>query len=1685
MAKNIKKKTQNKPVYMTISEANAHNAMTPNNAFMIGIGTEDSPEFIYPKGLEPAIVTSSKKESDYKQAEKEASTFRNRSLAGHIGTGLGLDLGDKSLQNIATTAIGIPLVSTNPVTTTLIKPLIKGAGHIGKVLLDPTKALTGVGQATATTADIYGTIEGLRQVPNATKNIIQGDGTAMDYFNLATGLMGPFGTFNALKAARVNPYLRQVAGYKNLGLEDGDRLNHIEQTTNNVRTPADDPIDQIHYDNYSATRWADEIANEARTQVRRNLGYSDDIDIDFDDEGNTIISRRGERIDQSGSSITNDIDELQRQDEEIDRITSMFPDLIMGTRLRALRDKNLLGRYIEKQTGKTLNDIADNYVLVDLQLVPINEIKTIMRNKGFKEEFINYSLQEFSRRVRSAVGNPSKANDIRGFTAHKYEPDFKTGTQEFKLNRVRTNPESGIKHIFENYFDIKYRMGRPFNDTSRINDSDKEILNELITMYNKDTSSNISFDDLQDVDKFADLRNYLRSKYTDKKLPGDINSLAWNDAEHFGEFKPFSTTSNYDASKVLKKTADMINSIPRGYSLAVDDTSYDSEMLKLIEVLKHRKNYGRNPGQLSVESLGSTSWGNDFHKEQIRIGDILNEYRDKLSQNDIDYIESIINRNPKGNPSPELINIIKQKYETLGEELSISMKRMWDRILQLDPSLKINTNTIEYEPFNERDAIRDIVFKGKTTPRIHRPDIRIHRNRYGGNNKFKFEEIKQNKIFKLNGGMAVPLDDKKRLFYLSGAKHEQGGIDVTPELEAEGGEVIKVNPKSIKVVTAQKIMGGKSPAELVVNASSTGEQDKVFNKVFKYQEDFKDRHNLNDDGTSKAKFGILKKFKNWLFNIPSGFERVKENDSPTKEASEFIENDISKRQESFYKIAKEKGHDSEPYFIPYIDNKEIIINGAGRASSNMLDSLVVNSKKAKVPFTEALGLAVEESKMGAIPNVSTKAWEDSFMKTNGRKPNNDEIKEFENKILNSSFARNFGGIHPQFLINNHEWFKRGWEDSNKYKNILKDIKSPLQHGLTLYKLGLYNTGDKYHKTKVRSAGNKAIKSKDVQNWLKTSEYAKQIEKYKLGGETKKEMGGNKSTKTWQQTSRESMKENLSGMVDSIKYLNTNRQERYNATGEKSSFNEFTNNWYNHPTTKSMMGELNTKNNLLPSKLTVPTTSGEISLTPNQQMTYHLYGAMSTPMKYQNLINTKAGHYSKPELGNINMSNTARLKSNNYFNFNVKDPKYLEDNIRLDPNKGMNMDYLKTHEIDHAVQARMPFLLDTTKQFNTELKEGITPDSYLDSKEEIRSRLMELRQHFNLDPSKRDYTPEEAAKFQEEIKHLNTGASTLDRYTPETLANYLNFMANNTVNKSYNNLHNATNIKGMKIAKWGTQYKNKSGKTITVKPAISQLSVPSNMIGSATIQTPTPFVPKKWEDTNKINLNPTEETDKLLNAGDWINLGLNSAGALTNLITGLATPDIKYARMKDSIPIMAPKINTNVNTTAEENAIDEAYYSELNAIDENTANSQTALNRKRNAAARRAAAKIKVRSAAENTRRGLINESNKLAAKYQKYNIARQENIDAYNRQAEAAEFNANRTNIGDAITGFVSDLGLGASTIANTIERREADKINTVLSYMGNPEVNPSEFGKGFDNIYKELYGKKPSNYLRKKYSKR
>lgn len=214
--------------------------------------------------------------------------------------------------------------------------------------------------------------------------------------------------------------------------------------------------------------------------------------------------------------------------------------------------------------------------------------------------------------------------------------------------------------------------------------------------------------------------------------------------------------------------------------------------------------------------------------------------------------------------------------------------------------------------------------------------------------------------------------------------------------------------------------------------------------------------------------------------------RVRENDvKTTKEKSENIENDIAQRQFKLNAYAKSKGHNATPYFIPYEIEKEIVVPGVGRVSTNMLDSLIVNGRKAGITDAEALGLGALETKFGAIPNWSLNGAIKGKEKALGRKMTEEEkvafVAETERAALNASFARNYGGIYPQFLVNDHEWHQRGWEESSKYKH-LKNIESPLEHAFNMFKLGIYNTGNKTHTKQVQKEGNRILELPIVQKW---------------------------------------------------------------------------------------------------------------------------------------------------------------------------------------------------------------------------------------------------------------------------------------------------------------------------------------------------------------------------------------------------------------------------------------------------------------------------------------------------------------------------------------------------------------------------------------------------------------------------
>lgn len=139
---------------------------------------------------------------------------------------------------------------------------------------------------------------------------------------------------------------------------------------------------------------------------------------------------------------------------------------------------------------------------------------------------------------------------------------------------------------------------------------------------------------------------------------------------------------------------------------------------------------------------------------------------------------------------------------------------------------------------------------------------------------------KANKVKRPNivrGGIAIPLG--RNYYYMAGRKHKNGGIDIGKNprtgLEVEDGEVMHMGTNEVKVFSSVPFLNGKSPAQKVMGGENP-------NKVFNQQEEFKDKHNMNDDGTKKKRMGgqttkrkyttILtvneeKQFKDWYSKV--------------------------------------------------------------------------------------------------------------------------------------------------------------------------------------------------------------------------------------------------------------------------------------------------------------------------------------------------------------------------------------------------------------------------------------------------------------------------------------------------------------------------------------------------------------------------------------------------------------------------------------------------------------------------------------------------------------------------------------------------------------------------------------------------------------------------------------------------
>lgn len=102
----------------------------------------------------------------------------------------------------------------------------------------------------------------------------------------------------------------------------------------------------------------------------------------------------------------------------------------------------------------------------------------------------------------------------------------------------------------------------------------------------------------------------------------------------------------------------------------------------------------------------------------------------------------------------------------------------------------------------------------------------------------------------VRGGIAIPLGNN--YYFMRGRKHINGGIDIGSNprtgIEVEDGEIMKMEYGGAKIFSSVPFLNGKSPAQRVMQGENP-------NDVFKHQESFKDRNNINNDGTTKFKIG--------------------------------------------------------------------------------------------------------------------------------------------------------------------------------------------------------------------------------------------------------------------------------------------------------------------------------------------------------------------------------------------------------------------------------------------------------------------------------------------------------------------------------------------------------------------------------------------------------------------------------------------------------------------------------------------------------------------------------------------------------------------------------------------------------------------------------------------------------------
>ena len=571
-----------------------------------------------------------------------------------------------------------------------------------------------------------------------------------------------------------------------------------------------------------------------------------------------------------------------------------------------------------------------------------------------------------------------------------------------------------------------------------------------------------------------------------------------------------------------------------------------------------------------------------------------------------------------------------------------------------------------------------------------------------------------------DGGYAVPLGNN--YFLMKGRTHKQGGIGLSDKIEVENNEIVKVNKDSAKVYSAQPMIAGYSPAELILRGASP-------RKVFSIQQSLNGNNN-DGYGREGTDFNILKnigKLVKKIFN--------KTNDASGIDVNSIVVDPDELKIKQAY---AESGFRSD------------VKSGAGASGifQIMPDVLKDYNTANNTSFT------VDDLSNDSINTVIR---DFKFNKTLNSEWVNKNNPSDAVRYAKALVGYNFGNTNT---LRRLERAKKDGVDIYNTLDWLSTKYLPEESvNYTKYLLGIGSDG--VHRNDAAYTASKKLNKDKVE---KIKQY-----KYDIGGKidfNTTQLNDNTSVNYNINNKKAIPIKDADNYSDALAWVMNWLSKRYDKLDKNERNYRNDDFLFNHNFGLIDAGQ-RAYDRDVKRMLSTP-----IIIDERYKNLYENVGNINKTYSYNDFTDIKNAMESRYSYRDKKTNIDDVKASLNYIEHGHFKPYHRHIYLAPDANESTLI-----HEFAHTFSYPQRILISKNKK----LKENIKKDDYLDSGSEIYSRLMEFRKANNINPEHK-YTEEDLKELKENAKDFNL----LNRYTDDTILYLLNDIAKNNNNKNKNN-----------------------------------------------------------------------------------------------------------------------------------------------------------------------------------------------------------------------------------------------------------------------------------------------------------